>query len=169
MANDPGPSDWNNPARRYKWFRPRQAARGGIAYNAGAASKFTTGALFNSSTGRALLVVRNWHVYQSGVNGSHFGYYNGRLTGTNYPAQSFFPGDSAPAGLVDGSQQAAALALTEYQIGGNDVTNSWPSTLPFAVLAPGWSLVCQAVNSNSAMLVSFLWEEVAIDELDYFY
>ena len=169
MANDPGPSDWNNPARRYKWFRPRQAARGGVPKTTPSAGTFFTVSLYNSSTGATVLVLRDWSISGAGANLTALGYNKGRLTGTNYPAQSFFPGDSAPAGLVDYQAAAAALTGDYYTTLNSTAGGLWPHDFPFAIVPPGWAFFMCITIAAAFGQAGFLWEEISIDELDYFY
>lgn len=169
MANDPGPSDWNNPARRYKWFRPRQAFRGGIPSTTAGAGKFATFSLYNSSTGPIVLIVRDWQ-FVGGSASMVFGYNQGRLAGTAGTQNRLVPGDAAGAGLVDYQAANAALTTTDYHLPiVPTAANQWMHDLPFAVVPPGWAFFLQCSTAATAITGALLWEEIAIDELDYFY
>ncbi len=169
MANDPGPSDWNNPARRYKWFRPREAMRGQATPSTAGAGDYNTKALYNDSTGPIVLVVRHWNCQVTAAGVVNFFYNQGRLTGTNYPAQPLYPGDALKNGLVDYSQPSSAGTPDFAIYLGAAGMEIWRHEYPFAILPPGWSLVIQAGSTAAVMGAAFLWECVRIDELDYFY
>jgi len=162
MEGDPG-------TRRYKWFRPRQAARGGVPLTT--ATNYATTALYNNSTGSTVLVVRDWQCSQGGDGNytAQFGYYQGRLTGTNYPATPLFPGDAVPNGLVDYSDQPHILPAEYANCGWITLSAYWPHDFPFAILPPGWSLFLQAPAKTTILSFGIVWECVSIDELDYFY
>jgi len=144
---------------RYKWFRPRQAARGGVPQTSVAGGKFGTVSLYNSSTGPTVLVVRDWVLYSSDSKAAIFGYNQGRLSGTNYPSVPMFPGDGARAGLVD--YQAANAALTgDYQINtATGVPFFWSHDFPFAVIPPGWALFVSQKTAAKIIAEGFIWEE----------
>ena len=155
--------------RRYKWFRPRQAARGGVPTTTASSAHFATIGLFNSSTGPTVLVVRDWSAWlPSSTIVVLTGYNQGRLSGTNYPASRLFPGDPSPAGLLDYSNQAGKLA-GDYTLEASLNWIMWTHDFPIAVVPPGWTLFFQHQSAANPLAVSLLWEEVSIDELEYFY
>lgn len=160
-------SEGDQGTRRYKWFHPRQAARAGSPSVAGVSSKFVTIALYNSSTGPTVLVVRRVLFTANQLYGMF--YVQGRLTGTNYPAARLWPGEPAAAGLVDSSQAGAAGAYDSYLTPGDVGLGAGGDTIPIAIVPPGWSFVLQNSAADTAAGVSFVWEELSIDELEYFW
>ncbi len=160
MEGDPG-------TRRYKWFRPRQAARGGIVSHT--PTNFGTVSLYNPSTGPHVLVVRTWR-HQAAANITYvWGYNNGRLSGTAGNVAPLFPGDAKPQGLVD-YQDAAATITGDFEE--KSVASGllfWPHNFPFACIPPGWCLFVQGQSSASPIDCSFEWEAVEIDELEFYY
>jgi len=162
MDGDPG-------TRRYKWFRPRQAVRGSTQDQT--ANNYWTGALYNNSTGPSVLVVRDLRWFPLNHNIFYLTYYQGRLAGTNLPAQPYFPGDATPAGLVDWSDQGSTLGAYDYsfvQPSGRWVA-WWPHDFPIAIVPPGWSFVGQSQAKGEDGTLSLVWEVVSIDELEYMY
>ena len=155
--------------RRYKWFRPRQAARGGVPATTAGSGKFATISLYNSSTGPRVLVIRDWSISSTVGHVHGAGYNQGRLSGTAGVVTPFFPGDRAPAGLVDYQAANAALTPDYYVENLSGSSMQWFHDFPFAIVPPGWAFYIQCVTANTNIDGGFIWEEVSIDELEYFY
>ena len=153
-----------NPTRRYKWFRPRQAMEGALAPQA-TATNFATVSLYNDSRVSHYLVVRSLglqlngnfptKIMHQGTLGSHLG--------TEAP---LIPAEARLPGLIYYGDQAAAepgAQIYEFQSNSRDYT-----ILPFAVIPPGWSWGFQT-NTVAGTLAYFnlLWEAIFADELDF--
>jgi hypothetical protein len=156
-----------NPTRRYKWFRPRQAASAGGFING---SNSGAVALFNDSVGSHVLVVRSVRVSSGGgtINANSFNL-NRALTGSPNPQVPVMSSTPQIYGQVRTEDLATYPALASIQF--DQVVNVdawWEQTFPIAVVEPGWSF--GVVNSNAGKIgASFLWEAVTIDELDYIF
>ncbi|SRR5579884_77072 len=157
-----------NPTRRYKWFRPRQAYRGTLKFQADL--NFSTIFLYNSSTGPTLLVVR--HVSPGKTNheatwalGNYQGV-QGTQAGTISP---MYPTNPAGAGQLY-QYDDPNIEPADFYFNEDVIFSFMPDAFPFAVLPPGWSLMTQAVDQvQSPFAVNFIWEEIAVDEIDYVY
>lgn len=154
-----------NPTRRYKHFRPRQAARGGVATVV--PTNYATFALFNNSTASQLLIVR---AVSYGINGApaQWGMFMGRLTGTPGQTGNYFPSMGELPGLVDYSDQPAILP-GDFVDGGSQTTLTSIPPLPFplAVIEPGWSFFVQGTLKSFNSTAGFIWEAIFPEELDY--
>jgi hypothetical protein len=160
MEGDPG-------TRRYKWFRPRQAYRGGVPATTAGLGLFATISVYNSSTGPTVLVIRDWSVAATAAITLNTGYNQGRLNGTPGGVTPLFPGDRAGAGLVD-YQAAGAVLSADYRMANAVLTSmGWLHNFPFAIVPPGWAFFIQQQSANKLISGGFLWEEVSIDELEY--
>lgn len=148
--------------RQYKWFRPRQAMRGG--YQVASSTNHATWALYNNGTGAQVLMVRSAGATANGepviaslqgTNGTHLG-----------TEHHFITGDAPGPGQVFYVDQVASITPD----GGVPIPCSF-SDLPIAVLLPGWSLLMQ--DNNPPLTVpscgSFVWEYITIDQLDYYF
>lgn len=151
--------------RRYKWFRPRQAALG-FANPSGTGP--LAAALYNNSTGAQLIVIRS---VQWGEGGGFAGGFamqlihgtNGTLVGPGVP---FITGDNIPAGRIYANNGPVTITP---QMSWSAFSSGIVTTLPIAILQPGWSAVFSDINSSGAVSadVGFLWEAIEPDELDY--
>jgi hypothetical protein len=155
-----------NPTRRYKWFRPRQAARG-YASPAAPANKQTI-LLNNSSGAEKYLIVRAFFVRQANNDDIGVGYVNGTLSGTAAQQGNLFPGDGSLPGAVYTLDDATTRSY-DFQITPSQNTFWWQHDFPFAVLQPGQSLLLQDTTAAHAMAVAFFWEAVFPAELDWLY
>jgi hypothetical protein len=154
-----------NPTRRYKWFRPRQAARGFADTNAG--SNFPTYYLFNNSTAAQYLVVRA--ISGQFGNGLALAYVQGNpgvALGTITP---LIPGTAALPGLLTFLDAAAAITPDgggpSYQTATQGT--SWNHEFPIAILPPNWSLAIADLGGSQPRAVSVFWEAIFADELDF--
>lgn len=142
---------------RYSDFWPLQGMKGA---GTGTGANFPTVALFNNSTGANYLVVRENFTIATTAFVLQGGYVQGRLSGTNFPAQPLVPTEKLQAGLVDFSNQAAALA--EISLYGN---SAWFHDFPLAIIPPGWSWAWQSASAGDTIKVSFQWEAVDAQQI----
>lgn len=164
-------AEGENPTRRYKWFRPRQAA-------AGSATDTSTGgdevaiSLFNNSTGPYFLVVRSIDMQSSASPA--------QVVLINAPGQignQDFTVSTIPI-LMDQAQPPGLIIITRaydfvgaqfgYQF--NGVSNEhmwWQYDFPVAVIPPNWSLVALDQTGATTLRVSFMYEFLFADELDF--
>lgn len=161
-------TDWRiedvNPARRYKWSRPRQTHRG-YGQQTNNTNKGTI-SLYNDSTGNQILVVRLLSVVttagetglssRTGILGTLYGH-----------GQPITVGDARGPGAVYTIDTATTFASDfSYITSGN--AGLLEPMFPIAVLPPNAALVVQNTQSASNINVSFIYEAIAIEELDYF-
>ncbi len=159
-----------NPTRRYKWFRPRQAARFWNPHE-NVASAYTTLYLYNNSTGPHVLVVRDIYPFSSNDNVCYFAYergFSGSVTGT---IVSLYPGEALPPGQLYYEDRASAIS-PDYQFpltitGNPNPQLNWNHNFPFAVIPPGWSLVLQNGGTADGLGVAGFYEYVTIDQIDF--
>jgi hypothetical protein len=160
-------TDLFNPARKYKHFRPRQAARGGK--NLASVTNLATVALFNNSTGPQVLVVRDILIVGTANDMIATAYVPGQVGASPGLVQPLLPTDALPAGLVTSADTVTSYPADYLLPLSSTADFEWWHDYPFAVVTPGWSFVLQERTSAKAMTVSLLWEAIAIDQLDYFY
>jgi len=159
--------EFQNPARKYKWFRPNQAARGFASVSA---TNKATVSLFNNSKGRNFLVVRDVRPWIADASLDLAVSYNNGQVGTSAgTAQPLVPSMPAPAGQVFAIDTATAYNEDYSLISAAWLPGIWPHDFPFAVLEPGWSLVIQSTNNGLTLLCSFVWEAIEADQLDWFW
>ena len=155
-----------NPTRRYKSFRPRQAMRG-YAAPAAPANKQTI-LLNNNSGADKYLVVRHFHVRQVNNDDIGIGYVSGTLGGTAQQQGGFFSGDGTLPGLVY-SLDDATTRTYDFEVTPSNNVWLWNHEFPIAVLQPGQSLLFQDTTAVHAMAVGLVWEAIFPDELDWLY
>ena len=156
-----------NPRREYRLFRPRQGVRGraitGTPVNLG------TVGLFNNSTGRSVLVVRDITVSGPASDTVAASYQRGQIGTTAGLQASMVANEPLQPGTINSIDTATVyagdyvLALTAQGV------FWWQHDFPFAVIEPGYSLVFQDSTATHAIAVSLIWEAIEIDQLDYFY
>ncbi|SRR6266446_2939105 len=152
-----------NPTRRYKWFRPRQAARG---YGAPTQASPNTQSvsLYNNARVTHALVVRAIATASSAiamVTESRQGVLGTLAMG----AVAIFAGEAALPGQVFTNSGEGQLS-PDFLVPNNG-DQSWNHDFPFSILPPGWSLRVQPSGGSGDIQVSFLWEALTIDELDF--
>ena len=158
--------EFENPTRRYKWFRPRQAARGEIGISA---VNYATAQLYNDSSGPSILVVRDLRVIDESGNSRQQLYYSQtKLSINNGTKTPLMPGEAAPAGLL-GTQDLPALATFDFMFADGTDVGSWIHDFPLAIIPPGWALNAQIGTLAHLLYISVVWEVVSIDELDFIY
>jgi hypothetical protein len=157
-----------NPTRRYKWFRPRQAARA-TYYNPGFTNFFATVDLYNNSTGPYYLVVRALRIssFSGALQGTLY-YARGQTTGSYKNGVPLVPSSATPPGLVGQAAIAAIPANQDFAFEqAASVDNFWNHDFPLAVLEPGGALVCSNKVVTVDLQVAFIWEYITADELDF--
>ena len=158
--------EYENPTRRYKWFRPRQAARGSITPATNV--NYPTAALYNDSSGPQLLMVRL--VSCVSPNGGTMGLIaqQGTIGAAGGIISPFVSGEAKPPGALY-ALDGAALVVSDFVMA--TYTGSWPENgaMPVAVLQPGWSLVAQSNSLTDKAQFGFMWEAISVDELDFIY
>lgn len=168
MAGGPAypPYEGRNPTRRYKWFRPRQAAWGQISL-ASPTNKATL-SLFNDNLGTQYLVVRTFQIQATAAHNISIQHQKGSFGTSGGNISSFVTNDAKKAGALYSLDTATALA-PRWQTVANANTLPWPIDIPFAVLLPGWSLSFQDQTSAETMILNIMWEAIEADELDFYF
>jgi len=158
--------EYENPTRRYKWFRPRQAQYGSI--QPGTHVNYGQGSLYNDSTGPQLLVVRAINMLSSQGANMFLQAYQGKSGAPGGTVSPFVAGEARLAGALFSLDNASGLFAV---FGMSSPTGSFPfnGSLPVMVLPPGWSLLAQSSGLADVCTFSFLWEAISIDELDFLY
>jgi hypothetical protein len=166
MAGVPNPpGEGENPTRRYKWFRPRQAARGYA--DSGVTANFGTVSLFNDSLGSHYLVVRSFFAGHNSGDNAVLSVSQGVLgTVVAGATQSIVAGDAKLPGALYIATPAAALSAPLISSNSSQDPSLYAG-FPLVVLLPGWSLVEQPANGAARMDGFFLWEAIFADELDF--
>jgi len=155
--------------RRYKWFRPRQAHRGTTGQLGAVAAHGSLGELYNSSSGPTVLVVRGLVIAATATTLVNCGNSAARLTTNNVRSAAYFGSNPAGAGIVDGSSALPVITTFDFQFVAATTFTPVFADFPLAIVEPGWSFYVQDNTANQAFGASFIWEEVSIDELEYFY
>jgi hypothetical protein len=160
-------TDFFNPARKYKHFRPRQATR--ATKSLGIPTNRATISLYNNSTGPYVLVLRDFIVSGTANDNIAASYQPGAIGATPGLAAPMLPTDPLMNGQLLGLDTATAYA-GDYIFGlGAYATFEWWHDFPFAAVTPGFSLVFQCTTAAHALTVAMVWEAIQIDQLDYFY
>lgn len=157
-----------NPTRRYKWFRPRQAARGFAIVQP---TNYAAVGLFNNSTGPQYLVVRAMRIYDdTGVLFAQDYNLRGHLTSISQTSIPIVSSTPQIPGQVYYDDLAAFPDNTGYQFDGpKDTDVYWEQPFPLAVIEPNWSYVVVNATTGDVTQVAFIWEAVDPDELDFLY
>ena len=158
-------SDFSNPGRKYRSFRPRQAARGMKALST--VTNFATFFLNNNTTGAQLLVVRDLTINGQAAGNVAASYVLGPLGTGPGKVQQMVPSNPVQVGVLTSADQTtnypgdylAALSSTGVW--------EWEHDFPFAVLEPNWTLVLMSLSLGQAASVAAVWETVYEDQLDY--
>lgn len=149
-----------NPTRRYKSFRPRQAMLG--SYLSTAPTHTATISLFNNSTGAQYLVVRDLFIPTVSAAPAFVSQQQGQIGTTAGLQQPVVSSNAALPGLVFFND-----TTTVYNSAWLWSNGSFSHEFPLAVLLPGWSFVVQARTGAQALAVGFIWEAIFADELDF--
>lgn len=156
-----------NPRRMYRLFRPRQAMRG--RSTTGTPTNRATIGLYNNSTGRSTLAVRDITISGPASDTINIQYAQGQIASTAGQQSALVANEAIVPGLLawvdsttvySGDYIAALTAQGVFW---------WQHDYPFAVVQPGYSLVFQDSTAAHAIAVSLIWEAIEIDQLDYFY
>lgn len=157
-------AEGENPNRRYKWFRPRNAARGVITLTG--PTNNATLSLFNNSTGPHVLIVRAFMVSMTTAHLALVARQQGAQGTQGGQVVPLVAGEGARAGQLYSLDTATALT-PDYLV---PAQFNWPAfglDLPFEVLLPQWSLSFQDTTAAETMRLAVLWEAVQADQLDY--
>lgn len=156
-----------NPRRLYRLFRPRQAMRG--RSTTGTPTNRGTVALYNNSTGRSTLAVRDVTISGTASDTISIQFIQGQIASTAGQQAALVANEAITPGLMawvdtatvySGDYIAALTAQGAFW---------WQHDFPFGVVQPGYSLVFQDTTAAHAISVSLIWEAIEIDQLDYFY
>jgi hypothetical protein len=159
--------EWENPERKYKWFRPRQAMRG--QGNISPTNRATI-SLYNDTKGRNFLIVRDVRVQGLTTIRNQISYLNAQIGSTTGCAQQpLLPSAPALGGTVYAIDTSTVYPPDFLMTSLTGIDATWPHDFPFAVLEPGWSLVVQSATTGGFMYVDFLWESIEPDQLDWFW
>jgi hypothetical protein len=157
---------FTNPARRYKAFRPRQAVIG--SRNTGTPTNLATVALFNNTSGPYWLVVRDATISGTASALVHAGYVQGQVWTASGVIQNMIITDAQLPGTI-GSVDTATVFASAYLLTLPNGLWFWQHEMPWAVIAPGFSWVVQAVVVAQGIQASFIWEAIFPEELDFLY
>ena len=153
-----------NPTRRYKWFRPRQAMRGYDGFSA--PTNYATIGLYNNSRSTHVLVLRD---IQTGGGHTTFASPQDALpTGATVvtTVNPVFGLQAALAGQVFHLDSATLYTNTDW-----DISNNFPPNrvlnIPFAVINPGQCLLFQSQTRATFLTFQAIWEAITIEELDF--
>ena len=156
-----------NPRRLYRLFRPRQAMRG--RSTTGTPVNRATVALYNNTTGRSTLAVRDVTISGTASDTISIQYAQTQIATTAGQQAALVANEAITPGLMawvdtatvySGDYIAALTAQGAFW---------WQHDFPFGVVQPGYSLVFQDTTAAHALSVSLIWEAIEIDQLDYFY
>ena len=139
--------------------------RGAFA-NSGAVTNYETMSLYNNGAGADLLVVW-WANVQSGnvdyLNAASIQGPVGTMVGAVAP---IITGDSTLSGTIyeldDANQIVPDLFIESGLYNGNQIF----STIPLAILQPGWSFVVQDTATGGTGEASFIWQNVHPEDLE---
>ncbi len=149
-----------NPTRRYKLFRPRQAAFG--SFLSGTPTNKQSTSLFNNSTGEFYLAVRDLTIPLLNGSAAFISVQQGSIGSHSGVEQPIVASAAALPGQVFSSD--TATSFNSAWLYGN---GAWAHDYPIAILPPGWSLMVQCRIGAQAMAVGFIWEAIYPDELDF--
>jgi hypothetical protein len=154
-----------NPDRRYKAFRPRQAARG--VKSTGTPVNNSTVCLFNNTLGAQYLVVRDLTVNGNVSDLVAASYLLGQIGAGPGKVSQLIPSMGVQVGIIT-SIDTATVYPPDYDIALSSTgTWEWEHDFPFAILEPGWSLIFQDTTVAHGLQVSAIWESINPDELDW--
>lgn len=154
-----------NPTRRYKWFRPRQAAWGYCPVQA-TPTNWGTVALYNNSPGTEYLVLRLFYTVDSGNQSIMVSRRQSRV-GTVL-LNSVFPllpdGAAAPGQLIVSDEaQITSGIIFDHSL--QFVTTG--AMLPMLICPPGWAIVFQQLSQTVPANLGVLFEHIEPEELDF--
>ena len=161
------PYDYENPGRKYKHFRPRQAVR--AMKTLATPTNHATFSIFNDSTAPYVIALRDFTVFGTA----------GDLIASSFTAGQVgsSAGLMAPLMSNEAQQNGRIASIDSATVYPGDYAMAlsaqgiwyWTHDFPFAVIGPGWSLILQNGTIAHTTTVSAVWESIQIDQLDYFY
>lgn len=160
---DPNP-EYQNPTRRYKAFRPRQAYRGVITL--ATPTNNATLSLYNSGSGPQVLVVRAFTVAPTTAKSVFIAREKGSQGSSGGLIQPVMGATPAGPGQLFSLDTATALT-PDYLATPQSNSPIWPYEFPVDVLVPGHSLVFQDTTAAEAFSLAILWEAITVEELDF--
>lgn len=161
------PEELYNPRRMYRLFRPRQAMRG--RSTTGTPVNHATVGLYNNSTGRSTLVVRDVTISGPASDTIAIQYAQGQIATTVGQQAMLVANEATEPGLMAWIDSATVYSGDYIAALTAQGAFWWQHDYPFAVVQPGYSLVFQDATVAHALTVALIWEAIEIDQLDYFY
>lgn len=161
------PEEIFNPRRPYRFFHPRQGMRGRATTTV--PTNHATVSLYNNTTGRSTLVVRDVTISGTASDTVAIQYAQTQVGTTAGQQAALVANEAIVPGLMafidtatifSGDYIAALTAQGAFW---------WQHDYPFAVVQPGYSLIFQDTAVAHALTVSLIWEAIEIDQLDWFY
>jgi hypothetical protein len=153
-------------------FKPRMCARGSITA-ASDTDLYAVAMLYNNSTGRDLLVVRDVQPNSGGAPGTAtpfdllIGYKQGNSGTIGGIITPLVPGDTTPPGQLYTDIVAFDAFNSDYALGGQlESVGAWVHDFPFAILQPGWSLQILVAVPDTAFQAAFFWQYCTPPEID---
>jgi hypothetical protein len=153
-----------NPSRRYKWFRPRQAYRGYILL---AATHLWTLSLYNSGSSPKILVPRHFLPYDTSSTLVDIALQRGTQGNSGGTISPVVPDTPTGNGTLYSLDTTTAVTPDYFMTTNVLASTGWPLTIPFQVIQSGWSLTFQGSVAGKTGILAILWEEITMDELDY--
>ena len=153
-----------NPTRRYKWFRPRQAYRGAITLS-GPVNNATL-LLNNNSTGPLIIVVRDFLVVTTAAHLIAVAAFNGTLGSSGGTITPMISGEAQGPGVLY-SVDDSTTRIADYYVAAQLNQPQWRHDFPFQILQPGQSVLFQDTTGAETMRLAILWEAIYSDELDW--
>lgn len=143
-------------------INPRRCFRG-TGSSAAIANNFV--GLYNSSGGDRVLVLFGFVVNTSSTTQANVFNNQGSLGAKAMNGAPVLVGEGVGAGQVFIGTNPASIVV-DFHFG--ILTNTslpWISTIPFAVIQPGWMLGFSTGSTAIGVSISFLWQEMLPDEL----
>jgi hypothetical protein len=160
-------TDFFNPARKYRNFRPRQAMRGRAV--TGTPTNLATVCLYNNSSGPFVLAIRDITISGPATDTINLSYQKGQVASTAGLQTSLVSNEAIQNGQMF-SVDTATVYPADYSAA---LTAQgafwWQHDFPFGVVIPQYSLVFQDSTAAHAFTVSLIWEAIQVDQLDYFF
>jgi hypothetical protein len=156
------PGEFENPERRYRGFRPRQAASSYFVPTT--PTNRATHSLYNNSTGSQWLVVR--HIDAQSAGSCAGGFQNNTIGSSSGNVTTIVPNERTPPGQHF-YQDVATISPYTFLFTAPNAVLMWSHDFPAAFIPPGWSFFIQALTSAAIVGVSFFWEYVFAEEVDY--
>jgi hypothetical protein len=156
-----------NPRRPYRFFHPRQAMRGRAT--TGTPTNRATVGLYNNSTGRSTLAVRDVTISGTASDTVAIQYVQTQVATTAGQQAALVANEAITPGLMAWIDTATAYSGDYIAALTAQGAFWWQHDYPFAVVQPGYSLIFQDTTVAHALTVSLIWEAIEIDQLDWFF